>query len=347
MRTTAFLTALVVFATIHVIVADLPIHCLHQQVIRPCRCPFLIVSSIDICPTQALGEWEFFLGPGTGDSSERCGYDSPDDNVQHFTNYNYRLQGVPQQIRVRRVSRLPRYVTCYFTRTATCCLVFDQIKLSEPNLAQIVGTDVRGTWTMVYDEGFEVTINGQVVRRIVTFLFVIIAACLMSSLSLRVFVSRPVLCFFRVRAQRGALPIEHQGVPLHLALRPQHDWLVPHHSQHQLGLLPSPKGGRGCVDPSTVQPQGQANIGGGRRDRPGWSLGNTGTVEPDHVCPRYAIHRYCQPRQLQHLDGRCANLFSRFVRRGGANFAWSRSFCRQIGAASQGCQNGARWNLAA
>ena len=44
-----------------------------------------------------------------------------------------------------------------------------QIKLSEPNLAQIVGTDVRGTWTMVYDEGFEVTINGQVVRRIAEF----------------------------------------------------------------------------------------------------------------------------------------------------------------------------------
>lgn len=38
-----------------------------------------------------------------------------------------------------------------------------QIRFSEPNVATIVGTDKVGKWTMVYDEGFEVKIDGEIV----------------------------------------------------------------------------------------------------------------------------------------------------------------------------------------
>ena len=58
----------------------------------------------------------------------------PDDNVQHFTSYKYQLS----------------------TKST-----FD-VLLSEPNVATIVGSNVKGTWTMVYDEGFEVKIDGKV-----------------------------------------------------------------------------------------------------------------------------------------------------------------------------------------
>jgi hypothetical protein len=40
---------------------------------------------------QALGVWEFDLGVTTHDRTESCGYQRPDDNVQHFTSYKYDL----------------------------------------------------------------------------------------------------------------------------------------------------------------------------------------------------------------------------------------------------------------
>ncbi len=84
---------------------------------------------------QVLGTWTFHLGANDGDRMITCGYNRPDSNLQHFTNYNYRL-------------RAERQV---------------EVKLSEPNVATIVGTGQTGTWTMLYDEGFEVKVNGEVV----------------------------------------------------------------------------------------------------------------------------------------------------------------------------------------
>jgi len=96
--------------------ADLPIHCIHSEV---------------------LGIWRFDLGSDRFDNTVTCGYELPDDNVQHFTKYAYKLQ-------VERSF---------------------EIQLSQPNVATLVGysghVGATGTWTMVYDEGFEVQINGQ------------------------------------------------------------------------------------------------------------------------------------------------------------------------------------------
>jgi len=96
-----------------IVQADLPIHCLHSQ---------------------ALGTWEFHLAKPSANRDENCSYQRPDDNIQHFSRYQYKLE--PD-------STL-------------------SIRLSEPNVASIVGTEKKGTWTMVYDEGFEVKIDDQV-----------------------------------------------------------------------------------------------------------------------------------------------------------------------------------------
>ena len=61
-----------------------------------------------------------------------CGYESPDSNVQHFTKYTYQLE----------------------TKSSVT------VTLSAPNVAKTSAGEV-GTWTMVYDEGFEVKIGGQ------------------------------------------------------------------------------------------------------------------------------------------------------------------------------------------
>jgi len=54
--------------------------------------------------------------------------------VQHFTTYNYKLT-IKESI---------------------------EIKLESPNIATLLKTGAKGTWTMVYDEGFEVKIDGHV-----------------------------------------------------------------------------------------------------------------------------------------------------------------------------------------
>jgi len=93
--------------------ADLPVHCLHGE---------------------TLGVWTLNMGSDDQDARVTCGYEMPDDNVQHFTSYTYSLQ----------------------TKSTL------EVELTEPNVATVVGTGIKGTWTMVYDEGFEVKINGQV-----------------------------------------------------------------------------------------------------------------------------------------------------------------------------------------
>ncbi len=93
-------------------------------------------SSFAVSFSQALGSWTFDLGSDRFDRTETCGYNSPDANVQHFTKYTYELKAESH---------------------AT-------IVLSEPNVATIEGSGKKGTWTMVYDEGFEVKIDGKIVR---------------------------------------------------------------------------------------------------------------------------------------------------------------------------------------
>lgn len=93
--------------------ADLPIHCIHEQVV---------------------GKWTFELDKGKGDKkTTTCGYPRPDSNRAHFEN-------PPPAVKVAEELELT---------------------LSAPN--QVESTDgQRGTWTLIYDEGFEVRIGGRV-----------------------------------------------------------------------------------------------------------------------------------------------------------------------------------------
>eukprot|EP00742_Colponemidia_sp_Colp-10_P000741 GILJ01000804.1.p1 GENE.GILJ01000804.1~~GILJ01000804.1.p1 ORF type:complete len:559 (+),score=64.67 GILJ01000804.1:63-1679(+) len=81
--------------------------------------------------TDIAGEWVFFMGPAGGDSSTPCGHGSPDENTDHIRqNINFPL-----------------------AKTVKVSLVV-------PNVAQDDAGNM-GSWTMVYDEGFEVVIDGQ------------------------------------------------------------------------------------------------------------------------------------------------------------------------------------------
>mmetsp|Transcript_52768 Transcript_52768/g.123418 ORF Transcript_52768/g.123418 Transcript_52768/m.123418 type:complete len:528 (+) Transcript_52768:53-1636(+) len=93
-----------VFREVH---ADLPVHCLHHQI---------------------LGNWQFYLGPL---SSERqsCGHLSPDH------------EDYQPSVRLNEVAREV------------------QVDLQHPNLASS-SADKDGRWTMIYDEGFEVNVEG-------------------------------------------------------------------------------------------------------------------------------------------------------------------------------------------
>lgn len=101
----SFLACVTVFA-------DLPIHCLHEQVV---------------------GEWQFELSTGKGDKTTTCGYPRPDSNRAHFEN-------PPPPFKVAENLKLT---------------------LSAPNQVEAANGQ-RGTWTLIYDEGFEVRIGGRV-----------------------------------------------------------------------------------------------------------------------------------------------------------------------------------------
>jgi hypothetical protein len=81
---------------------------------------------------QIIGDWTFDIGAATSNSIN-CGYETPDSNVQHFTRYTYALE------RERSIA----------------------VRLAAPNVATLIDSGERGTWTMVYDEGLEVRVGGH------------------------------------------------------------------------------------------------------------------------------------------------------------------------------------------
>jgi len=83
---------------------------------------------------QIAGKWKFLLSADTFDKTESCGYQQPDSNAQHFTQ--------------RDAFNFPVDREIYLT-------------LTQPNIA-ITDTGAVGTWTMVYDEGFEVSVDNYV-----------------------------------------------------------------------------------------------------------------------------------------------------------------------------------------
>lgn len=91
--------------------ADLPIHCLNNQV---------------------AGSWVFEMSADTYDKSESCGYHAPDVNALHFTKKAMKFA----------VARKMEFT------------------LVQPNQVHDGAGKVIGHWTMVYDEGFEVVVDG-------------------------------------------------------------------------------------------------------------------------------------------------------------------------------------------
>jgi len=81
---------------------------------------------------QVAGRWVFELSRDDGDRYLRCGHKVPDTNLDHFTKKGFDLEVVKKYI----------------------------LELREPNIA-VDAAGNRGTWTMVYDEGFEVIINNK------------------------------------------------------------------------------------------------------------------------------------------------------------------------------------------
>ena len=85
---------------------------------------------------QAIGTWIFRMGSNDHDDTLTCGHKLPDsvmtmvDNRVRFKNPNFKVSHDYK------------------------------ITLSEPNIATD-SNGAKGTWTMVYDEGFEVRINGK------------------------------------------------------------------------------------------------------------------------------------------------------------------------------------------
>lgn len=81
---------------------------------------------------QISGKWVFELGDDIHDKSLRCGHNVPDTNLDHFTKDGFNLEVVKKI----------------------------ELVLDEPNIV----TDSegnKGTWTMIYDEGFEVRVHGK------------------------------------------------------------------------------------------------------------------------------------------------------------------------------------------
>lgn len=94
---------------------DLPIHCLHSEVV---------------------GTWEFHLGAASQEKDRSCGHEQPDSVMTMPT------EGVD------------------YTHPKFPVVKKMTISLSEPNKA-VDDSGKEGTWTMVYDEGFEVVLDDQ------------------------------------------------------------------------------------------------------------------------------------------------------------------------------------------
>jgi len=78
---------------------------------------------------QLVGSWEFFLSPTTSERSS-CGHEKPDNEER--------------QPPLSLVGENPKTMT---------------VHLRDPNTAE-TDTDRTGKWTMIYDEAFEVNVNG-------------------------------------------------------------------------------------------------------------------------------------------------------------------------------------------
>lgn len=104
-------------AALHVLLvgADLPVHCLHHQI---------------------LGTWTFHLGQSGAHRFENCAH-----TQNSFVEGDFAVNGHPKFRTVRTVD----------------------VTLEHPNRAKamINGKEEKGTWTMVYDEGFEVHLGQQ------------------------------------------------------------------------------------------------------------------------------------------------------------------------------------------
>lgn len=105
----ALLVALVGVAS-----ADLPVHCLKQQV---------------------EGDWDFVLTPPSSERSS-CGHQRPD------TEDSQPERGVMATVSEGKPTTSMR------------------VSLRSPNVAR-ANNDLHGTWSMIYDEGFEVTVAGH------------------------------------------------------------------------------------------------------------------------------------------------------------------------------------------
>ena len=100
--------------------------------------PFLSVADIPVhcLHRQTVGTWNFKLGSNKNDDTLTCGHKLPDEVMT-------------------MVDQKVRYKSPNFSVDSEY-----KVTLTNPNIA----TDEKGnkgTWTMIYDEGFEVNINGR------------------------------------------------------------------------------------------------------------------------------------------------------------------------------------------
>lgn len=86
---------------------------------------------------DVVGVWELRMGPRSNDPDVSCGHAQPDDNAKN--------------LRMKQLQHVDKKV---------------QVSLAFPNVARLAreNEEVVGTWTMVYDEGFEIRVGGDTVR---------------------------------------------------------------------------------------------------------------------------------------------------------------------------------------
>eukprot|EP00932_Pfiesteria_piscicida_P006298 SRR837773.16220.p2 GENE.SRR837773.16220~~SRR837773.16220.p2 ORF type:complete len:147 (+),score=44.28 SRR837773.16220:30-470(+) len=104
--------------------ADLPVHCVRHEIV---------------------GEWRFSLSP-LGEQRTSCGHRRPDLEEQQ-----------PQRDLVDNAVALAQRTPANASAEPFVDQMF--VALKDPSSAH-TGQDTRGSWTMVYDEGFEVNIAG-------------------------------------------------------------------------------------------------------------------------------------------------------------------------------------------
>jgi len=80
---------------------------------------------------QVVGTWLFDFTELTHDNRENCGYHHPDSNQFHFDKYEYAFKKINSK----------------------------EMELLAPNIIRDTNGDNIGTWTMVYDEGLELTLT--------------------------------------------------------------------------------------------------------------------------------------------------------------------------------------------